>query len=185
VVVFCLFIIGSIVGILGHIGWGILIILIASLLCLILIPLTLENLNTEITEQIKNVDTAESIRIKDFFIGYGLLLKLKRKYGTRKAMVIYFVLFISFMVIVAFLTFYLIENLILINDRWYHGGHWLYPGIGSLIGGSIGVYFNARRVIKNSEKLSTKPRFCTNCGASVVPDAIFCTNCGKQLINKT
>jgi Ca2+/Na+ antiporter len=183
--VFCLFILGSIVGILGHMGWGMLIILVATLLCIIVVLLTLENTNAEIAEQIKNVDIAEPICFKDFFKGWNFLLKLKRKYGTRKAMVIHCTYIIGLSMIALFLTRYLIENLILINDPWYRGGHW-YTGFGVIIGCSVALYFNARRALKIHEKRSTHPRccginFCTNCGVSVVPDTVFCTRCGKRL----
>jgi hypothetical protein len=89
-------IIRSVIGILGHPLWGLLIILIVALFCLpILIAFTQKNLNAEIVEQVKKVDTSEPIKVKDLFMGWGLLLKLKRKYGTRKVLTINSAIFIG------------------------------------------------------------------------------------------
>jgi len=87
VAIFCLFIIGSIIGILGHIGWCMLIIIVGALLGIIHILLTIESSKAELVADVKKIDAAEPIRVKDFFVGWGLLLKLKRKYGTKKAMI--------------------------------------------------------------------------------------------------
>jgi 4-hydroxybenzoate polyprenyltransferase len=176
VAVYCLLIIGSIIGILGHPLWGLFIILIVALFCLpILIAFTQKNLNAEIAEQLKKVNTSEPIKVKDLFMGWGLLLKLKRKYGTRKALIINSAIFIGLTAIMLVLLGYLIENLILINNKWYRGGYWPLI-IAPLIAGGIILYNDAKSAIKNYENI-----FCTNCNTPVVTDAIFCTNCGKPL----
>jgi len=185
VAVFCLFILGSVFGVLGHFGWGILIILVAGLLCFILVIVARENFDREMTEQMKSVDVSEPIRVKDFFVGWNLLLKLKRKYGARNAQAINLLFIMSLSTITYVIGFYLIENLILIHDQWYRGG-WPPMGIGLLLGLSIGLYFGQKRALKNFERLSAPPsggqvNFCTRCGAPVVAGALFCTRCGKQL----
>jgi len=186
VAVFCLFILGSVFGVLGHFGGGILIMLVAVLLCFILIIVARENFDREMTEQMKRVDVLEPIRVKDFFVSWNLLLKLKRKYGARNAQVINFLFITGLVVVTYFIGFYLIEKLILVNDRLYRGGFGAPMLIGLMFGLSISLYFNQKRALKNFESLSTPTKgwqanFCTRCGAPVVADARFCTRCGKQL----
>ncbi|MCL2691774.1 MAG: hypothetical protein FWE56_05950 [Candidatus Bathyarchaeota archaeon] len=194
VVAYGLLIFGSGLGILGHPILGFLVICLSAFLCLIFIIALREGFDKEMSHQIKKVDVSEPIRVKDFFVGWNLFLKLKRKYGTRRAHVLNIAFFLSFFVVMFPLMVYLMEKWILVNDlsfrEFFFGGFlWVYVMIGPMIIYSFSLYFQQRRVLKNFDRLSTPVggcggvRFCRCCGASVVCDAVFCTNCGRSLQN--
>ena len=183
VAIFCLFLLGSVVCVLGYHGRGLLIIFAACFVLFIHMLLTGKDLNIEITEQVKTVDVSEPIRIKDFFIGWGLLLKLKRKYGPRKAITINLALGLGLALLLLPLILYAV-NVWVFDDQLWH----ILPGmLGGSFGGLIGSYIGMKRALKVHEISSSpqilKNNYCIYCGAMVTSDAIFCTNCGKQLLN--
>jgi hypothetical protein len=205
----CFLILGSIVGILGHIGW-LVIILVATFVGLIVLLSFEAEKRRAITdaveiEAIKKVDVSESIRFKDFFSGYGLILKLNRKFGTRKAMVIHTIIFTCFVVVLLFLMFFLMDKLIFANERWWRGSWMLYSSMWGPLLASVFLNYNfQKKTLKKAETLSLaqssnsftpasntqSPQpsndyavsVCANCGTiAAASNAIFCTNCGKQI----
>jgi divalent metal cation (Fe/Co/Zn/Cd) transporter len=204
----CFFILGSIVGSLGHIGWMIISVLTGFICLAVIASLSRDGrARAEATqvEAIKKVNISEPIRFKDFFSGYGLILKLNRKYGTQKAIVIQSSISACIMAIGMVLISFLIHELIFVNDLWHEYG-WLTFSVMFVTVFIVSFCMNydpQKRVLKKFEALSSSQQlhsytpppntqspqssddvivnFCTNCGASVVPGAVFCINCGKQI----
>jgi ABC-type antimicrobial peptide transport system permease subunit len=183
---------GSVVGIFGHIFICLGIIFVAGIFCLCFLPFAIEHDRAKIVEEVKKVDASEPIRFKDFF-SWNFVPKLERKYGTHKAPLIFMATFTGITAVCLYLTAFLIENLVLINNPWHRGinGYvMICPIIGSTIISLIG-YLTARNTLKNSKNHLTHnyapfPKdaniFCTNCGSPAPPDAKFCGHCGKQLL---
>jgi hypothetical protein len=187
---FCFFILGSIVCILGHIGYGLFIIIFIGLVCLIVSSAFAQEkgrarVEAAEIEAIKKVDVFESIRFKDFFSGYCLILKLNRKYGARKALVIQIFVSTGIFVVLWVLLIFLMNALIVANVPRYNGGWSIYVAeIGPLLSSIFFMYNSNKKMLKKAKTLSSPQivhlkNFCTNCGVPVTPENTFCPNCGK------
>jgi len=159
VAIFCIFIMGSLFWVFEQFIWGLFTIFGALILLMVLIPFSRENAKADATEAMKNVDLSEPIRLRDFF-SWKFIPKLERKYGERKTLAIYVITFLCLGGASVYLAFFLIENLILINDPWYRGMPWssmVGAIIGSLLGSLIG-YRDAKRALKNLKNTQPHPQ---------------------------
>jgi len=154
--VFGIFVVGSLLGVVEHFILGLFTIFVGSLFCIILIPFSRENAQADVAEAMKNVDLSEPIRFRDFF-SWKFVPKLERKYGERKTLAIYIITFLCLGGVSCYLTFFLIENLILVNAPGYRGtpvGSIVGAIAGSLIGSIIG-YRNTKEALKNLKNTPT------------------------------
>ena len=159
VAIFCIFIMGSLFLVFGRFIWGFSTMLGALICLIVLIPFSRENAKADAAETMKNVDLSEPIRLKDFF-SWKFIPKLERKYGERKTLAIYVITFLCLGGASVYLTFFLIENLILINDPWYRGMPWssmIGAITGSLFGSLIG-YRDAKKALKNLKNTHSHPQ---------------------------
>ena len=201
VAIFCFFVFGSIIGILGHTFIMLGTIFIGGLFCSVLIPFSIESDKNELAEdfRLKKVDASEPMRFRDFS-SWNFIPKLERKYGEFRAMAIYLIIGTSIAIVMFSMISFLMDKMLYANDPWYRGGDYWYripgPAIGFFVVSFIG-YRNVKRALKQSKNSSTLPQgyspsangfevniFCINCEAAVPPDARFCTNCGKQISQK-
>jgi len=149
VILFSLFVVASLFWVLGHFILGIFILFIAMVYGIVIIPFSKENAKFAMEEAIKNVDATKPLQIKDLF-SWNFIPKLEKKYGEHKTLAIFITTYLCLAGVVTYVTYFLIEHLILINDPWYRGIPWpimVGPIIGSLIGALIS-YRNAKKVLK-------------------------------------
>jgi len=169
--------------------FGLFFLSIGALLiiCLILIVTSRSVFLADTAEDLQNFDASAPLCFGDFFSSWRSIVKLERKYGENKTLVIHLLLMMGF----AGLGLVIVYWVMIDTVSWPGRSFPFMPGFGGFIGASCAFIINYRSIKKRlnqhqntSTTLGGEQKFCTACGAPNAKEAKYCVKCGKKFLEQ-